>query len=148
VARPLDASTYEADPCISLTDTQQQAFGIDLAEPIDISTDGNECNFHRSADGSPEPIWVVFPSKIEIGLSAEYAEYAVGAWDRWEPTKANGYPAVAFGDYKRPSHCSFGVGISDQLYYFVSADTVPGEELCETARNVATTILENIRTTE
>jgi hypothetical protein len=146
VTQPLDASAYEADPCTSLTDTQKQTFGIDRAEPVNIDIDGKECYFSRGADDQRR-IWVVFRSNTTIGLSGKYAENAAGAWDYWQPTEVNGYPAVAFDNDAESGHCSFAVGVSDQLYYVVSDEAIPGEERCATARNVATTILENIRTT-
>ncbi len=138
VANPLDASDFVARPCTSLTKAQQRQYGITRTERTTLATEGESCFFHQADD---DPYWVAYASEVPAGLSALYRDHARGTWRYWHPTELDGYPALAFGNIDPPA-CFFGVGVSDSLYFWVSASS---DETCVKSRTVASTILANIK---
>jgi hypothetical protein len=145
VQNPLDASSFVLDPCKSLTEAQQQQFGLSNGK-IDTAVEGPSC-FYKQA-GKPA-VAVVFASKIKGGLSSRYFEHSRGYWSYWEPTTVDSYPAVGFvATISDPGtlSCHFSIGVTDSLYFWVTADDNPGVARCTASKNVASAVLATIKT--
>jgi hypothetical protein len=138
VANPLDASSFVADPCASLSEAQRHEYSITSAERSTLPTGGETCYFARTPVDS---LLVVF-SNDPNGLNSLYTRYAHESGFHWQPTKLDGYPAVVFGEKANPD-CTFAVGISDSLYFWVKASY--DDETCTTSKPVASTVLANIK---
>jgi hypothetical protein len=148
VKTPLDASSFEADPCKSLTAAQQQHFGLDGGRLSDAAVEGKSC-FYSNLDNKSDVVSVTYASKSTNGLSTRYIEYSRGAWDYWIPVDIDGYPGVTYdavgsGEHD-PGLCSFAVGVKDSLFFWATAPDWNGAAKCATVKNVAAAVLGTIK---
>jgi hypothetical protein len=144
VANPLKMK-FTLDPCRTLTETQQKNFGVVRSEVTGIAkVDGSDCFFYLRPRGT---IAVVVAYNDTNGLSMRYAEHVHGAWTYWEPATVDGYPGVAYGS-KEPNGqgtCNFAIGITDDLFFWATADDKAGSPRCSAAKEVATAVLTTVR---
>ncbi|OLF19542.1 hypothetical protein BU204_01060 [Actinophytocola xanthii] len=144
VPRPLNAGGLVLDPCRSLTQEQRTALGVISAEFTDLAPEGAGCSFERGGDSHAT---VVFAANVRIGLDYVYAQNSSSTWDYWAPTTVEGYPAVGYNAIvdSQSRLCNFAVGISDRLYFWVTADAQAGNSRCQLAQSVASAVLATIR---
>ncbi|MGA6165912.1 DUF3558 domain-containing protein [Amycolatopsis magusensis] len=146
VQRPLDASKYLADPCASLTSTQQEAFNVTSSRTNSDKT-GTSCIWNVGS-GSTSP-GVTYSTAFTDGLSRLYGLNDIGWWATgyFEPTEVDGYPAVyvSLADLRDEGDCNLVVGINDQLFFESSIRTPPANDACLGAKNVAEAILQTIK---
>jgi len=106
-----------------------------------------------SGDGVSGQVNVNYETKIGGGLDVIYRNVKPIS-ERWEPTSLQGYPAVA-GSEKGISQgvsatCNVTVGIRDDLVFGVAltlGDSARkrGVDSCEGAKDVANTVLTNLK---
>ncbi|ONI79736.1 hypothetical protein ALI144C_23575 [Actinosynnema sp. ALI-1.44] len=143
VPTPLDATEFAAAPCRSLTDPQQKQFALNPGRTSGVAQEGNTC-LYEYINGTAGSVAVVYAVKVPTGLSSRYAEKAAGRWPHWQVLDMNGYPAVA---YAVPAgECNVAVGITDTLYFWVTAGDKPGAAKCSTSQDVASAVLSTLRT--
>ncbi|RSM64478.1 DUF3558 domain-containing protein [Kibdelosporangium aridum] len=147
VTTPLNADRFIADPCLSLTAAQQQQFGMTRTEKKEFG-EAISC-FYGYPNRTPTASVVAYATEVPIGLSYRYAQHARGSYNYWEPTVLDGYPAVGYTASKDtgpgPIYCDFAVGVTDTLFFWVTADDTPGTAKCSTAKDMASTVLSNIK---
>lgn len=142
VVNPVNATAYLDDSCRSLTAAQRTHFDVTVAERTTLfQSDGESCRFRKSDKSS---MWVVFANKHTIGLSYEYAEHDRGAWPFWEPTSSSGFPAVAFNNGPDDNSCTFAIGLTDTLFFWVAAEGKAGAQRCAAAKEVAEAVLQTV----
>lgn len=142
VQEPLDASSFVADPCRSLTDAQRQDFKLSEGAPDDSSTDlGAGCFWKNDAGARIE---VVYNPELTNGLSHLYAQNATGHWNYWEPTQVDGYPAVIAMIDKPAADCNLAVATSDALFFQANVWNPDHDDNCVAAENVAAAVLATI----
>jgi hypothetical protein len=148
VKNPLNTAVFEAEPCRSLTETQQKQFGLDRGKLTDAAVEGNSC-FYRYPDPKTDAVSVTYASKSTNGLSTRYIERSRSIWSFWEPAEIDGYPGVAYDttdDKNDPGFCHFAVGLTDSLFFWVTAVDKAGAARCSTAKAVATAVVATVRT--
>lgn len=146
VQQPLDASSFVADPCKSLTEAQLKDFALGPGKPDDDPADkGQGCNWDNNE--AQVDVEVVFNPELTNGLSHLYAQQESGWYDVWEPTDVDGYPAVFAGasEMKDKSVCDLSVGVSDNLFFRASVLGNQGDDSCVAAKNVASAVLATIK---
>lgn len=150
VDTPLDATTFLADPCAVLSQTQLAAFdvsrpGIATTTGAVAETVGPFCIWHADPDlGST--IGVGFETGNKNGLSDTYR--GRGQFEYFEATTVGGYPAVyASGpDLRSSGECLIAVGISDSLVFNASEQgRLDAEGSCDRASQVATAALATLK---
>jgi hypothetical protein len=144
VTQPLTAGDFGLDPCATLTPTQREALAITDAEFTDLAREGAGCDFRRGPD---DRATVVFATRVGLGLDRVYAQNSSMTWDYWEPTTIDGYPAVGYNAIvdNETTLCNFAIGISDSLYFWVTAAAENDNDRCRTARQVASAILATVK---
>ena len=155
VQTPLPASVLDGSPCDSALTTDQVAHFVGESkapERNDNFAAGPACSWFSSglAGGG---ISVFYGTKLDTGLGYDYQVNKPDA-DRWEPTKLQGYPAVALtlkgNNQSATGTCNVSVGIRDDLAFSVSltlGDNARkrGVDSCEGAKDVANTVLTNLK---
>jgi hypothetical protein len=146
VKTPLDASKFVGDPCLTLTQAQQQQFeGTEPGTRTD-SDSGVGCAWNFGANGSTGT-GVNFVPKVTNGLTRLYEQNSAGFFKKgyFQPAEVEGYPAVynEVAD-NRPSQCGLSVGISDTTYFDVLIQGRTGTDGCKSALTVATAVLHTI----
>lgn len=145
VKNPLDAASFVADPCKSLTEGQRTNFTLDDGDPLlseETNVPGEGC-IYRNRDAQVS-IDVAYMPDIENGLSHFYAQNEAGWFEYWEPTEVDGHPA-AIGMTERPgTNCNLYVGLTDSLSFSVSVRAQTGDGRTA-AENVASAVLETIK---
>ncbi|MBP2327472.1 hypothetical protein JOF56_007857 [Kibdelosporangium banguiense] len=144
VPSPLNATVFETEPCRSLTGAQQQQFGLDSGTVKDAAVEGKSC-FYRYPGPMPQAVSVTYASKSTNGLTIRYIEHARGAYKYWEPATVDGYPAAGYDPGIDLQFCSFAVGLTDSLFFWVTAPDNAGAGRCSTAKAVATAVVATIR---
>ncbi|MGC7100283.1 DUF3558 domain-containing protein [Amycolatopsis lurida] len=146
VERPLDAAKYIADPCASLTASQQGEFNV-TSSRTNSDEFGVSCIWNVGS-GATSP-GVTYSTAFPDGLSRLYALNDIDWWDGgyFEPTEVGGYPAVYVSvvDHRADGDCSLVVAVSDQLFFESSIRTRPSNDSCLGAKNVAEAILKTIK---
>lgn len=143
VPAPLDASTFVAEPCKSLTGAQLSSFNVGPGKPH--GGDGvfpPGCGWFGD-DGSISVGWL---DDNENGLADTYRRRAVDAY--FVETTVDGYPAV-FTDYideRANGRCGIVVGVSDTMTYYAQVRDAPaGDAGCEKAKQVASATLTTVK---
>jgi Protein of unknown function (DUF3558) len=155
VQDPLPASVLDGSPCDTALTTAQVDEFIGPPKPAERDNGfvtGPKCSWF-SVDGVSGSMSVFYDTKAGGGLSLDYRNTKPQS-SRWEPTTLQGYPAVAFNprglDQKVTGTCSISVGINDDLTYGVGmtlGDNArkKGTDSCEAAKDVANTVLTNLK---
>jgi hypothetical protein len=149
VAVPLDGTSFLSTPCAVLTDTQLET--LNLPKPGRPDTDsalarsaGPSCLWQNS--DTPSTIGFGFLSGNKNGLSDTYRgrERFEGYF---EPTEVDGYPAVFddTSDFRADGSCNITVGISDTLAFRAAEDGPLGVKSCDRAKQVASMVIQTIR---
>ncbi|MFI6026304.1 DUF3558 domain-containing protein [Amycolatopsis magusensis] len=146
VKQPLDVSKYLADPCSSLTATQQAEFNVSSSR-INDHDFGVSCIWNVGS-GRTSP-GVSYLTDVPNGLGNIYAQHDAG-WlgeGYFEPTEVDGYPAVyaALVDFRAKGDCKLLVAVSDQVFFESSMVTPATNDACLGAKNVAEAILQTIK---
>ncbi|NKQ58147.1 DUF3558 domain-containing protein [Amycolatopsis sp. K13G38] len=155
VQTPLPATALDGSPCDSALTTEQVVSFIGSPKAPDRQDDfdtGPACTWF-SADGVSGQIGVYYETKIGGGMNVIYRNLKPKS-GRWEPTTLQGYPAVA-GTFKGEDQsitgrCDVTVGIRDDLVFAVGltlGDNARkrGVDSCEGAKDVANTVLTNLK---
>ena len=154
VTTPLPATVLDGSPCDSaLTSAQVVSFiGTPKTPERDDIATGPACTWF-SLDGGSGQIGVYYNTKGPGGLAVTYHNVKPQS-ERWEPTSLQGYPAVAGTgkgeDQNATGGCNVFVGIRDDLDFGVSltlGDNARkrGVDSCEGAKDVANTVLTNLK---
>lgn len=148
VKNPLDASKFIADPCLSLTQSQQQQFEGTKSGMRSDSDNGVGCFWNFGANGSAITS-VSFIPKVTDGLTHTYQQNAANFFDHgyFVPVDVDGYPAAynELIDRRSGGQCGLTVGVSDQSIFAVLIQGRPNTDGCKAAMNVAKAVLQTIR---
>ncbi|UJW36380.1 DUF3558 domain-containing protein [Saccharothrix sp. AJ9571] len=146
VQQPLDVSKYLADPCSSLTATQQAEFNVSSSR-INDHDFGVGCIWNVGSGRTNSGVSYLI--NVPNGLGNVYGLNDVGWWDHgyFEPTEVDGYPAVyaAMVDFRAKGDCKLLVAVSDQMFFESSMVTPATNNACAGAKNVAEAILQTIK---
>jgi hypothetical protein len=148
VKTPLNASKFIEDPCLTLTQAQQQQFeGTKAGRRVD-SAFGVGCSWNLGANESTGTS-VNFIPTVTNGLTHLYEQNSAGFFKSgyFQPVEVEGYPAVYNdGTDNRPGgKCGLSVGISDTTYFDVLIQGRTGTDGCKAAVNVAKAVLQTIQ---
>jgi hypothetical protein len=142
VDSPLDASSFVAAPCTSLTDEQRTAFNVGAGKPHGGGNLPPGCGWFGD-DGAVGVGWL---EQNENGLADTYLRRDEDAY--FVETEVDGYPGV-FTDLTdgRPSgRCGVVVAVSDTMTFYASVNAGPvGDAACDKAKQVAAAILDTVR---
>jgi uncharacterized protein DUF3558 len=140
---PLDTSTYEKDPCKSLTADQAEYLSLPrTGKPTENEVLGIGCDwFNEETRGEVQIVFLVGDPR---GLSPEYDADKKGRWEYFEELPdIDGYPAVIrLGtDDRDAGHCTVVVGVADDMAFEtilrLSEVNVGTLKPCEVAADVA-----------
>jgi hypothetical protein len=155
VQNPLPASVLDGSPCDSALTTEQVTSFIGTPKAPnrdDNFATGPECTWF-SLNGVSGQINVSYDTKAGGGLNLDY-QNAKPQSSRWEPTELQGYPAVAYTgkneDQSITGGCLVSLGVRDDLTVGVGltlGDSARerGVDSCEGAKDVANTVLTNLK---
>ncbi|HYQ67673.1 DUF3558 domain-containing protein [Actinophytocola sp.] len=119
VENPLGTSSYEEDPCKSLSEDQAKYLGLPSTGTIDHNVVlGVGCDWVNKETGGE--VEIVFVVDDPTGLSSEYDANKRGEWKFFEELPdIEGYPAVARGDPddRDIGHCTVVVGVADDMAF-------------------------------
>ncbi|OZM73208.1 hypothetical protein CFN78_10075 [Amycolatopsis antarctica] len=150
VQEPIDTAKYEGDACASLTNAQQQEFGVNDAGRLQEfpGSDDTNCSWNTGANNDVT-IGVTYNTSIDNGLSNLYELDETGHWDAgyFEPTEVSGYPAVfqSINDDRPGGGCGLSVAVTDQVFFTSIIQGRPGQDGCKAAENVAEAVIETIK---
>lgn len=144
VTNPLDASTFVAEPCSSLTSAQLGTFEV---RPPGTPRGGDGvltpgCSWHGDA-GSISIGWL---TENKGGLSDTYRGRELEAY--FVETTVDEYPAVFTdaNDSRPQGHCGIVVGISDTMTFYATVDTrLDADGSCALAKQVAAAALATVK---
>jgi hypothetical protein len=150
VENPLETSTFEQDPCLSLTSVQTQNLNLSPSgSPVDMPL-GKACEWRNDATKSEAQVG--FLNEDPRGLSAEYRAEKAGRLKVFiELPPIEGHPAVVRGaiDDREAGGCTVVVGASDEIAFEVVIrlpEAEAGEkDPCEMAAEVAEMALETMK---
>ncbi|WP_370944843.1 DUF3558 domain-containing protein [Amycolatopsis sp. cg5] len=147
VSKPLDASKFVADPCLSLTATQLSSFNSTATGKRNDGV-GVACDWNLGSDRSVTAE-VAYNAALTAGLSHIYAQNAANFFSDgyFKPTEISGYPAAFNNQIEdRPAgHCSISVGVTDQLFFTISISGRTGTDGCKASENVAKAVVQTIQ---
>ncbi|HVW40280.1 MAG TPA: DUF3558 domain-containing protein [Amycolatopsis sp.] len=155
VQTPLPVTVLDGSPCDSALTTEQVTHFIgtpNVPERNDTFNAGPACSWSSSGPAGGG-ISVFYGTKLHNGLGYDYQVNKPEA-DRWEPANLQGYPAVALtlkgNDQSATGTCNVSVGIRDDLAFSVAltlGDNARkrGVDSCEGAKDVANTVLTNLK---
>jgi hypothetical protein len=150
---PLPASVLNGSPCDSALTTEQVTSFIGTPKTPDRDDNfatGPACTWFSVVSGQ---INVYYATKTGGGLNLVYQNTKPKS-ARWEPAELQGYPAVAYSeqgfDQSITGSCIISVGIRDDLAFGVAltlGDSARnrGVDSCEGVKNVANTMLTNLK---
>ncbi len=112
VAKPLDPTSLETDPCAAFTERQIASLGGRLdARFEETKRDGTECRWNF------EPTGAVYGQVMHYGLEPFYREIYEGSERARSsrPVMIAGYPGII--DDEREHSCALSVGLRDDRVY-------------------------------
>ncbi|GAB3442518.1 DUF3558 domain-containing protein [Actinophytocola sediminis] len=154
VANPLDGSTFEQDPCTSLTPAQRTQFDLGdgrLGTGQNPEQSDDNCTYFDHDPKTELLVYVNYYPDDGTGLTHRYKQHHDGQWPEWEPTDVNGYPAVGFHyNPAEPSECNLDVGISDTTVFNIKVlyyqwKGLHGQDVCAEAKTIASAVLTTIK---
>lgn len=146
IPRPLDASRFMADPCLSLT--QEQATQLSISpQGRPLTPQGTSgCAWPYGTSSEVGLTYVVPDAKN--GLQNLYNQNSAGWYKNgyFEPTTIGGYPAVfqAGNDDRKNGQCQLSVGINEQTLLTVSNRGQKNTDVCSGAAKVAADVVNTI----
>lgn len=150
VKQPLDATPFQADACLSLTELQRNTLGLARG-----SNNISERECVLSSADQRIVVKVIFSDPLSsAGLERWYDMHSHDPWQYWEPTEVDGYPAVVFETSPADTKlaCRIAVGVSDssdfRVEYRFSAlakGDPGGKNPCVEVRAVASLVLSTIK---
>ena len=155
VSTPLPSTVLGGSPCDSALTTEQVVSFIGTPKTPDRRDDfetGPACTWF-SMDGVSGQVGVYYETKLGGGLDVIYRNVKPNS-GRWEHTTLQGYPAVAATnkgeDQSVTGGCNVTVGIRDDLVFGVALNLGDnarkrGVDSCEGAKDVANTVLTNLK---
>lgn len=148
VKKPLNVAKFVADPCLILTQQQQQEFIP--ARPGERNDDSISVGCHwQFGENNDISVGIGFIRDQTDGLSRIYAGNADRSYKDgyFEPTEVSGFPAVfsAPVDERKVGTCNINVGVSDQIFFGLLIQGTPGTDACRRATNVAKAAIETIQ---
>jgi hypothetical protein len=153
VASPIDISHFKLAPCDSLTAEQvTDLLGPGVTPKADLNAPGGpSCSIHPP-QVTQAGVLVIFTNVDNRGLTSVYAAKDVRFPFFMPLSPVDGYPIVAYGladDRTTHGTCQIAVGTSDQQTVDIgvtqSEQNVGKKDPCEAARNVAASVLDNLR---
>ena len=153
VDSPLDTTRFQQTPCKTLTPDQvEELLGTGVSGTPKIpGAAGPTCSWAK--ERSTAQIGITFPNISDLGLTGVYNARDIGNYGFLvELPAAGGYPAVGYGTADRrmsEGGCSVRVGTSDRatidIGVFLSAENVGKTDPCEAGRDIAETVIGNIK---
>ena len=150
VPDPLDTSTFQEEPCRSLTSAQSQELNVGTAGKQSEDVLGNACEWSNAETHGAAII--SFLDKDPRGLSALYKADKAGKWAYFEElSPIEGFPAIAraVADDRADGTCSIVVGTSDEIAFDVSLVLSLAnrgkKDSCDVAAQVAGMALQTMR---
>ena len=148
VKTPLNASKFVRDPCLTLTQAQQQQFEGTKPGTRTDSDSGVGCAWNLGANGSTGT-GVNFVPSVTNGLTHLYEQNSAGFFKSgyFQPTEVEGYPAAynEVADNRTGGQCGLSVGISDNIFFDVLIQGRTGTDGCKAALNVAKAVLHTVQ---
>jgi hypothetical protein len=148
VKTPLNASKFVRDPCLTLTQAQQQQFEGTKPGTRTDSDSGVGCAWNLGANGSTGT-GVNFVPSVTNGLTHLYEQNSAGFFKSgyFQPIEVEGYPAAynEVADNRTGGQCGLSVGISDNTYFDVLIQGRTGTDGCKAALNVAKAVLHTVQ---
>lgn len=153
VAAPIDISHFKSAPCDSLTAEQiTDLLGPGVTPKPDLNAPGGpSCSIHPP-QVTQAGVLVIFTNLDDRGLTSVYAAKDVKYPFFMPLIPVDGYPVVAYGladDRTTHGTCQIAIGTSDQQTVDVgvtqSEQNIDKKDPCEAARNVAASVLDNLR---
>lgn len=147
VNEPLDAAKFVASPCTSIPEERLQRWKP--KEPGIANTGKNpSCDWTL---GAPDGLAlnVIYFTSIPLGLSQLY-ELRTERPENvayFEETSVSTHPALFYApeDERPQGRCGVNVGLTDQLFVMVIADSPTSGTGCDYASDFATLVVETIR---
>src|SRR6476469_1028962 len=151
VSDPLDTSTYEKDPCKSLTADQAEYLTLPrTGRPTENEVLGVGCDWRN--EQTRGDVQIVFLVDDPRGLSPEYDADKRGEWEYFkELPNIEGYPAVIrLGtDDREIGHCTVVAGAADDMAFEtilrLSQANVGQKDPCDKASEVAGMALKTMK---
>jgi hypothetical protein len=143
VSDPLDATSFVAEPCTSLTTAQLAEFKVGAGKPH--GGDGvfpPGCGWH-SDNGAISVAWL---DENKNGLADTYRRRDVDPY--FIETTVDGYPAVFtdFVDDRAKGQCGIVVAVSDTMtFYALVSDGPVGDAACDMAKQVGSATLTTVK---
>jgi hypothetical protein len=153
VASPLNATTFLAKPCTTLTPAQLENLRLPGPGTPDTNSAvagyaGPSCGWKDSLQGNYTE--VVFLTGNPNGLADVYRGRSTGQFDGyWVETTVDGYPGVFKGfagaDRRKDGSCELDIGISDTLEFLVMEQDRLAEKSCDRALLIASMVITTVR---
>ncbi len=143
VSDPLDATSFVAEPCTSLTTAQLAEFKVGAGKPH--GGDGvfpPGCGWH-SDNGAISVAWL---DENKNGLADTYRRRDVDPY--FIETTVDGYPAVFtdFVDDRPTGQCGIVVAVSDTITFYAQVSDGPvGDAACDKAKQVGAATLTTVK---
>ena len=153
VASPIDINRFKSTPCDSLTAEQvTDLLGPGVTPKAELNAPGGpSCSIHPP-QVTQAGVLVIFTNLDNRGLTSLYAAKDVKFPFFMPLSPVDGYPIVAYGladDRATHGTCQIAIGTSDQQTVDVgvtqSEKNVGKKDPCEAARNIAASVLDNLR---
>ncbi|HEY3690518.1 MAG TPA: DUF3558 domain-containing protein [Pseudonocardiaceae bacterium] len=147
VDHPLAIDNYIADPCASLTADQGARFSATDAGRPRLTVGLPSCDWSFGASG-----------RISVNVAYDPYDWGLGGIEAlhregllvgyYIPTSVEGYPAAynAVGDGRPFGSCDLTVGTAPMVDVTVSFNSERGDDGCTAAKNLATAVIQTIRT--
>lgn len=150
VENPLDTTTFQQDPCLSLTAAQTKELNVPTSGKPYEEVLGNGCEWRN--DETRGKTNVVFLDRDPRGLSALYKANKAGKWAYFEElSPIDGYPAITRDvvDDRDIGNCTVIVGVSDEIAFAtilqLSEANVGKKDPCEVGVQVAGMALQTMK---
>ena len=152
VAKPLDTSKWQADPCSVLTQAQVASILPNAQAKPGSTSLGPDCSWHDLANAEKTPgLGIGFVTANKSGLSALYENHKRGAMAILNRLPdIDGYPAVVYSNDPgaiQDGACSVAVGVTDQLDISADVNIPTGgdkSKACDTAIKLATLAMDTM----
>lgn len=144
VAKPLDTTKFQAQPCSVLTAAEAQASGAASQGEARSDALGPTCGWKNH-----DTFTSIIVRFDKVGLSALYARRnSIGLFKELRPIQ--GYPAVIWGagDSRANGYCDVSVGVSDSADFNVEVQAGDGPlkaDPCGAAQQIAEKVIGHLK---
>jgi hypothetical protein len=149
VAQPLDVSTFAADPCALLDESQRQELGLPAASKED-DTGSSTGDLHADPESKDPSNYLRLVIFADGGLADQYAQCGTLDCSQWTTDTIGGYPVIRATDELTSKYgsCKLLLGVADDATVAVvdvRIDTSADGPDCDRAERAAKMVLATLK---